>query len=282
MSTVMTMPGKIGDSLLQWPVAFWYGKQVGDFELWLDEKTCKPLIPLFEAQPHVSKVKLIPGVEHWNCGGQPFHFDLPTSAFEGNTIFHLGLRMFPQRQISLETMANAKVPINVSQELFSSTPSIKAGTGKVENRLVLHGQSVCPHNRQTPQFWKFLASVRDEIGDMFDDVVFVGNDRDREIGRRTYPGWHEFVDDGDFLKLADLIADSRAFIGVGSSPVALAGLLKVPAIRVHDNIADNMPRIIWSNLGENQLNDSELGLRKSWPEWRDRWLKPIDAGVATS
>lgn len=278
----MTFPGKMGDALLQWPVAFWYGKQIGDFEVWMDEHTCKPLVPLFESQLHVTKVKLIPGIEHWNCGGQPFHFDLPTSAFDGNTIFHLGLRGFPQRQISLETLQNAKVPINVSQDLFASTPSIHAGTGEKRNRLIIHGQAVCPHNRQTPQMWKFLAGVRKELESIFDEVLFVGNERDREVGTRTYEGWKDFqfADNGDFKKLADVIADSRAMIGCGSAPIVLAGLLKVPAIRVHDNIGENAPKHVWSNLGENQLNETELELRKLWPQWRDKWLGHVADVIA--
>jgi hypothetical protein len=47
--------------------------------------------------------------------------------------------------------------------------------------------------------------------------------------------------------------------------------LKVPCIRVHDPIGE-FPRRIWDSLGENQLNDTEIGLRTSWTEWRDKWL----------
>ena len=67
------------------------------------------------------------------------------------------------------------------------------------------------------------------------------------------------------------MVNSRAVIGCGSSSVALAGALKVPCIRVHDPIGE-FPRRIWDNLGDNQLNDTEIGLRASWPEWRDKWL----------
>lgn len=275
MATVFTFPGKMGDALLEWPVAYWYGRQVGDFEVWMDEKTCKPLVPLFEAQPHVTKVKLIPGIEHWNCGGQPFHFELPTSAFEGNTVFHLGLRNFPQRQISLETLHGSKTPVQVDPAEFANTPSISVGleTPEKRNRLVVHGQGMCPHNRQTPHVWKFISGIHSELAELFDEIVFVGDARDLEVAATTYPGCSTFDDKGDFLALARLIAGSRAMIGAGTSPITLAGCLKIPAIRVHDAVGADLPKVIWSNLGENQLNDTELGLRKSWPGWRDQWLR---------
>jgi hypothetical protein len=60
-------------------------------------------------------------------------------------------------------------------------------------------------------------------------------------------------------------------IGCGSYPITVAGALKIPAIRVHDQIGE-MAKIIWDNLGDNQLNETELSLRKAWPRFRDQWL----------
>ena len=83
-------------------------------------------------------------------------------------------------------------------------------------------------------FWRFLASIRAELETLFDQIVFVGSPDDRAVGVETYPGWDDFDDGGDFLKLARLVHASRLMIGVGSSPIVVAGALKVPAIRVHD------------------------------------------------
>jgi ADP-heptose:LPS heptosyltransferase len=131
--------------------------------------------------------------------------------------------------------------------------------------------AVYPHTKTTPALWKFLYRVADELDEMFDEVVWVGSDRDREVGKRIYPKWGEFSDDGDFKKLADLIWNSRLMIGCGSSPITLAGALKVPGIRVHDPIGDH-PRVIWSNLGANQMNEGEKDLRTLWPRFRDEFL----------
>lgn len=285
MPVVATFPGKMGDAILQWPVMFHWARQTGQqFECWLDEHTCKLLVPLFEAQPCVSKVRLVSGVENWNCGGQPFHMNLPTSEFAGNTVYHMGFRSFPSRQITLETLTNSRVPVTVAPEELAETPTFSVGQTTKYNRLVLHGQSVYAHTRNTPTFWKFLASVRGELDRMFTEVVFVGNERDRAVGLATYPDWTAFDDGGDMLKLGRFIAESRAMVACGSGPVTLAGALKVPAIRVHDVVGgqgDGTPKVVFSNLGENQLNEAEVGLRSAWPAWRDRWLKPVDATAGT-
>src|SRR5689334_475151 len=103
MSLVFTMPGRLGDACLQWPVAYhWCAQQEVRCEIWMDEKTCVPLVPLFEAQPCVERVVLRGGVEHYQCGGQPYTMNINTAEHLDHEIVHLGLRGFPSRQITLE------------------------------------------------------------------------------------------------------------------------------------------------------------------------------------
>lgn len=270
--TVFTFPGKSGDAIMQWPVAFQWHKDTGKkFSCWMDENTCKIVKPLFEAQPCVDSVELKPGIESWHCGGQPWHFGLDTKDFEGRTIYHLGMRSFPVRQITLQTLEDAKLPVEIDREALSNDPCFDVGPVEKKNRVVLHGQPVCPHNRQTPQFWKFLSTIYPWMLASFDEIVFVGSERDREIGVRTYPSASEYDDGGNALTLARLIAGSRLVIGTGSFVATIGGALKIPTIRVHDPIG-NHPKVLWSNLGENQMNEGELELRKMWPDFRDKWL----------
>ena len=271
MSLVFTMPGKLGDALHQWPIAFHYCR-VNNVKctLWLDEKSLKPLVPLFEAQPCVEKVELKLGIENYQCGGQPWHFDFPTSAYEGHTVYHLGYRSFPARQLTLECLEQSKVPLSIGVEEVAETCSIKTKPRAPDGEyIMLHGQGVCPHTRSTPQFWKFLSTIWNELNERYAGVIFVGTDRDREVALSVYKGSFAFDDGGDFQKLADFMADASLVIGCGSSIVALAGALKAPCIRVHDPIAE-APKIIWSNLGSNQLNATEIELRTMWPEFRDK------------
>jgi ADP-heptose:LPS heptosyltransferase len=272
--TIFSMPGKCGDAIHQWPIAYWWAKQHDSkFTVWLDEKSCKMVAPLFAAQPCVDKVEFKEGVSNYLCGGQPWHFDLPASELAGRNVYHLGFRSFPERQLTLETMEKANVPVDIGVATLANTNPFEVPTvGEKVNRLVLHGQGVCSHSRTTPNFWKFLAAIRMELPSIFDEIVFIGSPQDREVGAIAYPEWKSFDDGGDFLKLAEFMVNSRAVIGCGSSPVALAGALKVPCIRVHDPIGNDIPRRIWDNLSDNQLNDTEVGLRTSWGPWKERWL----------
>jgi len=73
------------------------------FHFWMDEKTCKGLVPLIKFQDGVESVECKSGIESWHMGGQPYHFDLPTEAYDGKEIYHLGMRQFPARQITHQT-----------------------------------------------------------------------------------------------------------------------------------------------------------------------------------
>jgi hypothetical protein len=280
VSTIFTAPGKLGDALHQWPIAYHWFKKTGEkFDVWLDEKTCAQLVTLFQAQPCANEVKLVGGVENWSCGGQPFHMNLPTSAFTGNTIYHLGLRGFPNRQLTLQCKNDSKVPLDVDVETLTNEPSLVVERLMPVNRLVVHGQGVCPHNRSTPTVWKFLSGIKKEVEKLFDEVVFVGSADDLEVARIAYPNAKTFEDDGNFLKLAEYINQSRAMIGCGSAPIVLAGLLKVPSIRVHDPIGNDAPKVIWNNLAPNSINETEIELRTEWPKFRDKWLVSQEAAV---
>lgn len=274
MSVVATFPGRMGDATLQYPVMYQWSKVTGKtFDCWIDEGTCKPLESLFASQPFVGEVKLVKGVESYQCGGQPFHMSLPNSAFAEHTIYHMGFRAFPQRQITLETLENVKLPVPIDRKALETEPCFVFDPQPTKrNLLLLHGQAICPHTKQTPAFWKFLAGIHRELDEHFDEVLWLGDKSDREIGSRTYPHWSDFDDGGSLLETAKLMGEASCFIGCGSSMAALAQVMKVPAIRVHDPIGE-APRVIWSGLGENQLNETETVLRTEWPLFRDRWLK---------
>lgn len=272
--TVFTFPGKLGDALMQWPVAYHWAKTNGKtFTAWADEKTCSGLKNLFESQDVCDGVEFKPGIENYMCGGQPWHFNLDTKEFSGKAVYHLGYRSFPVRQLTLESLETCKISGRVDRRKMAQEPSFLFSGIEQRNRVILHGNPICPHSRATPQFWKFLAGIAKELEAEFDELVFVGSQRDREMGGRIY-GWEEFNDEGDWLPLAKLMAGSRLVIACGSAPAVLGGALKVPTVRVHDPI-QNHSKNIWSNLGDNQINDTEIELRESWPMFKDRWLRAV-------
>lgn len=266
----MTMPGKIGDAIHQAALPYWYWRERGEkVRLWLDQQTLKPLVALFESQPWCESVELKPGIVNYNCGGQPWHFDLATADYDGLNVYHLGLRGFPQRQLTLEALATANVPLLVDPATVAEHSPFAVEPLRPARRLVLHGQGVCPHTRSTPGFWKFLSGVWDDLRQSFDEVAFVGSPDDRAVAAGAYPEVECFDDGGDFLTLARFMAGSSAVIGCGSSPVALAQWLMLPTVRVHDPIGEASKRI-WDGLGKDQLNGTEFDLRREWPAFRAR------------
>lgn len=269
MSTIFTFPGKIGDALLQFPVAAaWHREHGKPYTVWLDEKTLGPIKNLIAAQPGCEAVEMKPGIVNYGCGGQPWHFDANMADLVGHTIYHLGFRKFPERQITLQTALDCG--FDVDTEALAREPGLTVGfTGQPENRLLLHG-TFTSHQTGVPRFWRFLRDRRDELESRFKEIVFTGTKDERDRALELYPRWGQFDDQGDFLELAKLMAASRMVIASGSSAAALAGALKVPCVRVHDPIGD-ANKHIWSNLGENQLNDTDADLRRSWPDFVAKW-----------
>ena len=265
---VFSFPGKAGDALMQWPIAYWWAKEKGEqFICWMDEKSTKLVAPLFAAQPCVKSIEYRPGITHYACGGQPWHFGAAEGEYNGYLVHHLGFRTIPQRQLTLETLNNAQLGLSVTQDTLASIPTLEVEAEVTDQRIcLLHGQPIYGHTRRTPQFWKFLSDHADDLEKRFDRIIFVGDQRDREVGLRTYPTWETFDDHGNFLNLAKLMKASKLVIGVGSSVVSLAGALKVPSVRVHDPIGD-LPKVLWSNLQKNHLNLTEIDLRDEWPGW---------------
>ena len=275
--TVFTFPGKAGDAIHQWPVAYWWAREnQKKFTCWMDERSCSMVAPLFAAQPCVEKVEFKPGIEGYQCGGQPYSFDVPEAEYQGKDVTHLGFQHFPQRQITLETLENVKLGLAVTQDELAEVPSIEApgeveGFEPDENICLLHGQAIYSNTKGTPKFWTFLSDIQDELPELFSRIVFVGNARDREVGLRLYPGWEAFDDKGSFLELAKLMKMAKLVIGCGSSVVSLAGAMKINSVRVHDPIGD-YPRQLWDNLQINHLNLPEAELRDAWPKFRDYFL----------
>lgn len=261
MSLVFTLPGKLGDCLHQWPVAYWYcAQQNKKCTLWLDENTLKPLVNLFAAQPCVEAVELKGGIKSYHMGGQPWDFGLTTKDHADHTIYHLGMRKFPTRQITLETLD--QVPLNVEAGSTAGTitvPGDNPARGD-SKRLALHG-TFTSHTSGVPSFWRFLSDREKEIRSIFGtEVYFTGTPGERKRGRDLYPEWQAFDDGGDFLNLARFMQGCSLVIGAGSSNVVLASLLGIPSIRVHDPLGDH-PKVIWSNLGPDQINDTEEAMR---------------------
>jgi ADP-heptose:LPS heptosyltransferase len=277
MATIFTFPGKIGDALLQWPVAYQYAKQKGQkITCWLDAGTLKPIERLLASQDVVECVELKPGIQNYTCGGQPWDFGLKTEDFLGHSIYHLGFHAFPERQITLQSVLSSGVQIDL--EPLGQEPSIivpPLDNAPAMRYVVVHG-TFQSHMTGVPRFWSFFRDVHKDLEEHFDKIIFSGTPEERQRARELYPDvrYGDFDDGGDFLELARLMAGASLVLGSGSSGVVLGGCLKIPTVRVHDPLGD-APKVIWSNLGPKQWNEPEISLRRLWPNI----LKEVTGGA---
>jgi hypothetical protein len=269
MTSAFYFPGKAGDAILQWPVAYHWAKQNAQkIEVWLDRKSCQCLENLFRAQSIVADVRLFDHTKNYSCGGQPWQGDFTTADHIEHTIIPMGLHAFPQRQITMETLQN--VPLHVDSKNFATEPVFERSGEAPLSRCVLHG-TFQTHMGAVPGFWRFLNRITPELEERFDEIAFVGSPDERERAHELYPKFQVFDDGNDFRRLAEFIDRAQLVIGAGSSVVALAGALKVPAIRVHDAIGE-APKVLWSNLGDNQMNEMEPDLRKLFTPFLEKWV----------
>lgn len=250
------MPGKIGDAFHQYPVAYQWHLATGEkLHLGLDQRMLRPLAPLFASQPAVEKVYLLPGIDHYMMGGQPFDFGFPPEAYKyWDKIYHLGFKEPADKPITLYTKSRVDYPINTSKLrntrcIFGSRPP------SPRNLLVLHGARTDQWGN-LPHFWDALHLTYPELRAEFEEIVFVGTSSNRRVWRK-WEGASEFDDAGDWIKLVDFMQDARLVMGVGSAMIALAGALKVPSIRIHDYIEGFPNHKVFSNLGPHQWNLGE-------------------------
>lgn len=256
-NVLVTFPGKIGDALMQWPLAYWYWKETGNKFHVIVGQTLEPLVPLLETQEPVIDVKVLPRIEHYKQGGQPWDFKLTEDEKkEYDEIHHLGFRTLPDRQLTLYCRTYA--PVKPSDEQLSE-PSIFVGEGNRKSLLIVHGTAfthagIREGTDLRPRVWDVYGTCEQFFRHMFDRVVFIGNDKDRiTFDREGYEGeW--FEDGGNFLTLAYFMKDAAFVLGAGSCGVVLAGALGVPSLRVHDLLWGEEDFTFWSNIGKLQAN----------------------------
>jgi hypothetical protein len=266
------LPGKTGDALLQWAVADLYLKEQDEkAEVWLDQGSCKILVPLFEAQPRVTAVKLVGPSENYACGGQPWQGKFTTEQHIEYEIVPMGFRQFPARQITLQTALD--FPFKVDTHRLATEVAFDVGPIEKKNICVVHG-TFQSHTSGTPRFWKFFYDVQADLLAAFDRIVFTGSPSERARATELYHGdrYDQFDDHSSFLELARYMAGASLVVGSGSSGCALGSVLKVPTIRIHDPIGEH-PKVIWSGLGDNQWNLTEVEARKAWPKLKRSLLQ---------
>lgn len=267
MSVLWTFPGKLGDALLEWPVARHWSKLMGRrFEVGLSEMT-EPLKPLFACQENVRHVKVFRDrIKDFSVGGQPSDFKFTKADYkEWDQVFHAGMLAFPNSQITEFTAKCLRIPHDADD--FREPSIVLPGTNQFDlnpGRVLLHGKKLSNQGGD-PRFWAFAGRLvrSGTLARYFPEIQVIGTDEEIRDARSRLGVNSYFTDGGDWLKLAYYIKASGLVIDAGSGIAPLAGALGVPCIRIHDDI-NGLNHDIWSNQPTpHQLN---VGLKMGDPE----------------
>lgn len=272
MKTLWTFPGKIGDTLLQWPVAMHWALKHGEkIDVRISEGV-EPIGNLLASQSVVNDLKVATGrIISYNCGGQPWDFDYkPEDTTEYEQVFHCGFRRFPDKQITLFTRDALSLQEDLVDGLFGYQ-TILAGQVDPKRRLVIHGRRISQSGGDC-LFWGVMKNLlANGIADRFDEIVAVGTRDERLDARSRLNVQSTWADNGDWSALALYLANSALLIDAGTGVAALAGAVGTPCIRIHDPIG-LQPKTIWSNPQYNQLNFAEGELLSDIWNYIDTWV----------
>jgi len=247
---IATFPGKIGDLFMQWPVARAYAL---DNNIKVDigiPPFMAGVAFLMDMQPEVEGVYFTPESVMRSWKRDPPPKGISTEPWRRwDTQLEMGFRDMPDDQITLY-IADC---LGLSKD-GDYAPSLFVGDKVQENYCVLHGTFLTQDGSgSSPPFWAALGNWLQFMMKEFDKIYFIGGiDEMREVRSAEFP-FEVFDDGGNLLETAQLINNSRLFIGSSSMGAALAGALGVNAIRVHEDIPP-LPKKCWDFLLPNQFN----------------------------
>jgi hypothetical protein len=239
---LFTFPGKLGDTLFQWPVARKWAEENGtQIDVGLD-KSAWALEPILRKQAVVADVILLSGVTDYFCGGQPWHFGWKQDQRGYREVFHLGFRDFPHKGLLRNTYE--LVPLKASYEELAELPSLDPFWIKPEGPLtcILHGTKTRP---------RFLTAFLRAMGTK---ILTSGFDRLFWAGSSDEWPWPNAVTlpPPPLERVVEEMTRCAFVFGASSGIVALAGAMKAPCLRVGEPAL--RPDWIWKNTGPNQWN----------------------------
>lgn len=272
MKTLWTFPGKIGDTLLQLPVAVhWALKHGQKIDAHISEQV-EPIGPIIKSLSVIDDVKVATGrITSYHCGGQPWDFGYKNGdTADYGHVLHCGFRRFPDKQITLFTRDALDLQDDLHDGLFEN-PYIAFSDPSPKRRLVLHAKRISQSGGDC-LFWPIVKTMLNAgLGNRFDEVVAVGLREERLDARSRLNVQSTWADNGDWAALARYLAESALVIDAGTGVAVLAGAVGTPCIRIHDPIGMH-PKTIWSNPQRNQLNFAEGDPLSDISDFIDGWV----------
>lgn len=273
---LFTLPGKIGDNLLRFPVVYQYWKQNKvKADLCLDRGS-EILVKLFSQQPCIDSIHIDDEIWDYSYGGQPFDFR-KDAEFRTNyqKVFHLGFRTSP--------FGGTHEDFNSDPEFRRAYNTILKEEGQLTNTTLICAiqskcgidlstllteasityapltlRNLCIHiETETPERYieskESILRVYDVLQEKFDRIYIIAKDKHRKKYQIFLESEKAFLFDdyGDLTQTVKLLSTAM-LIGTYGCMWALASLMKIKQIVI-----------------ANTWDDNYLG-KKSYPD--ERWI----------
>jgi ADP-heptose:LPS heptosyltransferase len=225
-------PGKIGDTLYALPTIKKLAEMNEEKIDFYTSDYCKPLKRLFEYQPYIDGF-YIPAkykIKRMDMGVQPWRMPIDLQYY--HKVYHLGFRSVPDRPLH-KFIAHQTGLGEIGETWYSYR---KFNTS--DKPYVV----VAPRGETT-----FKQLFVDFVNNFHLDVVIIG-------GKEDYIGCGWNLCGTDFLETVTWIANSKGFLGLQSSQLALANGFDIPKVAVHDGIHWDMRHVIRSDTNFYPIN----------------------------
>jgi len=202
-------PGKIGDCLYTLPTVRELCKIYNCKADFYTSECCKPIADFLNQQECINDV-IIPNdykIDNYGCGVQPWNMPIPANNY--SMIYQLGFKVVPDKSLPEFIAESAGLNRSVGKNLFYD---LKSKQNQYEDYYV-----IAPRGKTS--FHDFFVTVSKKLFTLNKKVFIIGctNEFDND-----YTDFAENKTGGTYLEMIDIIAHSKGFIGILSSPLVVA------------------------------------------------------------
>jgi hypothetical protein len=243
MKIAVSHPGKIGDCLYALPTA---RRIADDHDCRVDfytSEACKPILDLFLQQNCINSV-IIPDdyeIKAYDMGVQPW--EMPIEGYD--KVYHLGFRGIPDKAIP---------------EFIAESAGYDASVGKriqYDNIEKDFEEYYVVAPRGVTTFTDFFADCIMHLQSLDKKVYIIG-------GVNENPFKSDLGVDmtgNSYLEMTKLIANSKGFIGLMSSPLVIANGFDMPKIIPHDGKSWDMRHVVHSSNTHYMVNPNVWNIK---------------------
>ena len=202
-------PGKIGDCFYTLPTVRELCRINNCKADFYTSECCRPIADFLKQQECIDDV-IIPDdykIEGYGCGVQPWSIPIPANNY--STIYQLGFKVVPDKSLPEFIAESAGLDRKIGKNLHYD---IVDDGEQYEDYYV-----IAPRGKTS--FHDFFVYFSKELFNLNKKVYIIGGQNEFD---NDYTGFAENKTGGTYLEMIDIIAHSKAFIGILSSPLVVA------------------------------------------------------------